>query len=299
MSQATTSLLLDCRCELGEGILWCSRRRVLYWVDILVCALWRCDPASGHAQSWRVPEPLGCIGLGEDGRLLLGLAKGLYAADVEAALEQPALALQKLADVEADDPHTRINDGRADRHGGFVFGTKDEHPEGRGAGRYYQYTAQHGLRELRLPPAAIPNAICFDATGGRMYFTDSPTGMIRACDYDPSTAMVDAPRDFASVDVQGAEPDGAIVDAEDALWNAQWGAGRVVRYLSDGRIDRIIALPVSQPTCCVLAGDALYVTTARVGLAPDALARQPAAGGVFRVPVPAGLARADDRVVLP
>ena len=192
------------------------------------------------------------------------------------------LRIEKLADVEAGDPMTRINDGRADRDGGFVFGTKSEHPDGRRAGRWYQYTAMHGLRELALPQAAIPNSICFDASGTRLYFCDSVEPRIMTCLYHAASARVSDVRVFAELRTPGAEPDGSIVDAEGALWNAQWGAGQVVRYLADGRIDRVVQVPASQPSCCVLRGDSLYVTSARVGLSDAQLAAQPGAGGVER-----------------
>ena len=299
VSHALATLLIDSRCRLGEGILWCSRRSVLYWVDILACELWRHDPSSGHTHAWTLPEPLGCIGLGEDGRLLLGLAKGLHACDVEAQLDARNLRIEKLADVEAGDPMTRINDGRADRDGGFVFGTKSEHPDGRRAGRWYQYTAMHELRELALPQAAIPNSICFDAFGTRLYFCDSVEPRIMTCLYHAASARVSDVRVFAELRTPGAEPDGSIVDAEGALWNAQWGAGQVVRYLADGRIDRVVQVPASQPSCCVLRGDSLYVTSARVGLSDAQLAAQPGAGGVFVHRAGRALARAEDRVRLP
>lgn len=299
VGDALASLLIDSRCRLGEGILWCSRRGLLYWVDILARELWRYEPSSGHTHAWTLPEPLGCIGLGEDGRLLLGLANGLHACDVEAQLDARSLRIQTLADVEADDPMTRINDGRADRDGGFVFGTKSEHADGRRAGRYYQYTARYGLRELALPRAAIPNSICFDATGMRMYFCDSVEPRIMSCMYDAAGARVSDIRVFAELRTPGAEPDGSIVDAEGALWNAQWGAGQVVRYLPDGRVDRVVRLPASQPSCCVLRGDSLYITSARVGLSDAELAAQHGAGGVFVHRAGRALARAEDRVRLP
>ena len=299
VSVALATLAVDSRCALGEGILWCGRRRVLYWTDILAAELWRHDPASGDTHTWSLPAPLGCLALGEDGRLLLGLAKGLYASDVEAQLGARTLATTKLVDVDAGEPMTRINDGRADRHAGFVFGTKSEHADLRPAGRFYQYTAAQGLRELALPRAAIPNSICLDAAGTRMYFCDSVTPRILQCRYDAASAAVSDVGVFVELETAAAEPDGAIVDAEGALWNAQWGAGRVVRYLPDGRIDRIVQVPAPQPSCCVLREDTLYVTSARIGLDAGALAAHPLSGGVFAHRNERSFARGEDRVRLP
>lgn len=299
VTAALATLAVDSRCALGEGILWCERRRVLYWTDILSAELWRHDPASGHTHTWSLPAPLGCLALAEDGRLLLGLAKALHASDVEAQLGRRDLLTTKLADVEADEPMTRVNDGRADRHGGFVFGTKSEHADLRPAGRFHQYTAAHGLRELALPRAAIPNSICFDADGTTMYFCDSVTPRILRCRYDAATAAVSDIGVFVELDAPGAEPDGSVIDDEGALWNAQWGAGRVVRYLPDGRLDRIVRVPAPQPSCCVLREDTLYVTSARIGLDAGALAAHPMSGGVFAHRNERPLARGEDRVRLP
>lgn len=299
VTAALATLAVDSRCALGEGILWCERRRVLYWTDILSAELWRHDPASGHTHTWSLPAPLGCLALAEDGRLLLGLAKALHASDVEAQLGRRDLLTIKLADVEANEPMTRVNDGRADRHGGFVFGTKSEHADLRPAGRFHQYTAAHGLRELALPRAAIPNSICFDADGTTMYFCDSVTPRILRCRYDAATATVSDIGVFVELDTPGAEPDGSVIDNEGALWNAQWGAGRVVRYLPDGRPDRIVRVPAPQPSCCVLREDTLYVTSARIGLDAGALAAHPMSGGVFAHRNERPLARGEDRVRLP
>ncbi len=75
-----------------------------------------------------------------------------------------------------------------------------------------------------------------------MYFTDSPTAQIMACDYDAATGEIDRIHVFAQLD-QGIEPDGSTIDAEGFLWNAQWGGSRVLRYAPDGRVDAVIDLP--------------------------------------------------------
>lgn len=62
------------------------------------------------------------------------------------------------------------------------------------------------------------------------------------------------------------------------------GAWRIVRYAPDGRVDRIVAMPVEQPTSCAFGGPdlaTLCVTSAREGLSAEALARQPLAGSLF------------------
>lgn len=297
-SAAAAQLLVDSRCELGEGILWCDRTKVLYWTDILAGRLWRFDPAHGHSQYWQLHEALGCLALGADGGLLLGLANGLYTADPEAHLHSAQLPLQLLVAVEADDANTRINDGRADRDGNFVFGTKSDHPDGRRGGRHYQWSAAHGLRPLPLPLATIPNAICFSPDGKRIYFCDSLDGRLLTARYDAASAHAEQIEVFVALAETGVEPDGAVVDDDGCLWNAQWGAGRVVRYSPTGDATRQVTLPARHSSCCVIGEDALYITSARIGLDARALEHEPLSGGVFVLPLHGTRARVD-RVLLP
>jgi sugar lactone lactonase YvrE len=86
---------------------------------------------------------------------------------------------------------------------------------------------------------------------------------------------------LAGEDAAPGKPDGATVDAEGFLWNARFGGGAVARFAPDGRLDRLLDLPASQPTSCAFGGadlETLYVTTATQGLDREALAREPLAG---------------------
>ena len=63
----------------------------------------------------------------------------------------------------------------------------------------------------------------------------------------------------------GIGPDGSTIDTEGYLWNAQWDGWRVARYAPDGRLDRLVELPVQKPTSCMFGGAdmrTLYVTSA-------------------------------------
>jgi sugar lactone lactonase YvrE len=83
---------------------------------------------------------------------------------------------------------------------------------------------------------------------------------------------------------RGCFPDGSTVDAEGYIWNAQWGASRIVRYSPKGEEDFILPLSVSQPTCVAFGGpqmDRLFVTSAHQGLSGEALVAQPEAGNLL------------------
>lgn len=296
------SLAIDSRCVLGEGILWCERRQCLYWVDIEGAMLWRHDPASGATRKWKVPDRIGCIALGVDGRLLLGLAKGLYSVDVDGSDDVELLTPNLIVEVESGrGTDTRLNDGRADRHGNFVFGTKSERADAAPIGQFYQYSVSHGLRTLALGNVVIPNSICFNGAGTKMYFCDSTDPRIFCCDYDAESAVVSDVRVFVQMDHANASPDGSVIDSQDHLWNAQWGAGRVVRYAPDGIVSQSVKVPVSQPSCCVIGGPLgsnLYITSASVDLSQDELELMPTSGGVFVTNLRESLARPEDRVLL-
>ena len=285
MSAHAAAVALDVRCALGEGVVWDERRAALFWVDIPAGRLWMHRPERDRGRSWGVPGPLGCLALCDDGRLLIGLAKGLYLAMPDET-EGSALALQPLAAVETELAHTRINDGRCDRDGNFVFGTKSERRDATPLGSFYQYSFAHGLRRLALPEATIPNSICFSRDGRTLYFCDSVRPEIFCCDYEPRAAGVSRIRPFVHIDLDGASPDGSCVDAEGHLWNAQWGEARVVRYSPDGAIGDIVTLPAKNPSCCAFAGprlDRLYITTAREEMSDAELEAMPQAGALFGV----------------
>ena len=283
---AAASLLFDGKHLLGEGVLWCDRTQRLFWTDILGASLWCHDPAAGATRSWPMPERLATFALTEDDdRLLLGLASQL------AWFSFSNNAVTPICAVEADLPHTRLNDGRCDRFGRFVFGTKNDAPGLARCCSFYRLNADLTLERLALPQVAISNSICFSPDGRTMYYCDSPSKTIRCCDYDYDTAAgtISNDRQFASLHQQPGEPDGSTVDSEGYLWNAQWGGHRVLRFAPDGSIERMVRVPVAQPSCVAFGGaglDTLYVTSARESLSAAALLAEPAAGGVFQLRLP-------------
>jgi L-arabinonolactonase len=271
---APAELLVDSQCALGEGATWCASSGRFYWTDIEGARLWRYDPRDRTSHSFAMPERLACFALCADpGFLLLGLASRLAFFNLATG------EIDTVMEVEAGLP-TRVNDGRCDRQGRFVFGTKHDVAKAEAIGGFYRLNADLSLERLPLGDCAISNSIAFSPDGATMYYCDSPTREIRACDY-PTFGN---DRVFVELKDETGEPDGSTIDRDGGLWNAQWGGARVVRYGADGRETARVEVPTAQPSCVAFGGaefGTLYVTSARIGLDEEALQGDAHAGGVF------------------
>lgn len=252
----------DRKCELGEGPLWHPARQQLFWFDILGHRL--LSRVAEAALEWRFDSCHSAAGWIDRDTLLIASEAGLWRFEIDTGHRR------LIAPLEPDDPGTRSNDGRADPQGGFWIGTMGKRAEpGRGA--IYRFYAGE-MRQL-FPGLTIPNSICFAPDGRTAYFTDTAEGRIYRQPLDSAGWPAGARSVFVDPGAEGFNPDGSVIDAEGALWNAQWGAGRVARYRPDGRLDRVVAVGGRHASCPAFGGpdlSTLFVTTACEGIArPD------------------------------
>ncbi|MCC7112746.1 MAG: SMP-30/gluconolactonase/LRE family protein [Burkholderiales bacterium] len=263
-------------CILGESPVWDAASATLWWVDIRAPEILAWSPASGGVRSWRMPALVGSIVPRRAGGLLVGLQSGFH------MFEPDTGALAFVAAPETELPKNRPNDARCDRAGRYWCGTMEDYGES-ARGTLYRMDADRRLEAID-GPFFVPNSICFTPDGRRMVFTDTRRGDILVFDYDEATGTRSSPRVLLAADAAPGRPDGSTVDAEGCVWNARYGGGCVVRITPHGRVDRIVELPVSQPTSCAFGGprlDELYVTTAAQRLTNEQRARQPAAGAIL------------------
>lgn len=262
---------------LGEGVQWDADGQALWWTDIQQRRLFRYDWQRREIEIFSMPERVGSFGLirGET-RIIAAFESGIALYELAGGVPE------WLARPDADNPGVRFNDGRVDRQGRFWAGTMVE-TEPR-SGRAGLYCVDRAGRVVKKEGGiTISNGCCWSPDSRRFYFADSPLREIYVYDFDATGGTIANRRLFARTP-DGAHPDGANVDAEGFLWSAHWGAGRVVRYDPDGKVDRILKVPATQPTCIAFGGpalDLLFVTSARDGLSAGDLAGQPSAGDVF------------------
>jgi L-arabinonolactonase len=270
-------LVLDCRNEHGEGVLWNALDRRLWWTDIHGKALWAYDPATKESESFPAPDRICCFAPRHDGTVAAAFADGFAFFDPKTGRRDD------IAEFEPELPQTRLNDGRTDRNGNLVAGGMDE--------RDFKPISSVWLLDGNLKLTKLfgsvrcANSTCFSPDGRTMYFADSPDCEIVAFDYTPGVG-VGKRRMVAKLPKERGVPDGSCVDAEGFIWNAVWEGYRVERFAPDGRLDRTIEMPVQKPTCVAFGGpdlDTLFITTSRLGSSREILEREPHSGSLFAV----------------
>jgi sugar lactone lactonase YvrE len=194
--------------------------------------------------------------------------------------------MNRINEIEADNPATRTNDSRVHPSGAFWIGTMTR-AEDEPGGAVYHYRSR--VLTTIKSGISIPNATCFSSDGRIAYWSDTPTKKIMQVATDPATGLpVGEWNLFADVSDGRGYPDGAVVDSQGYLWNAKWGGSCVVRHAPDGSIDRVVEVPVSQVTCPAFGGPdlkTLFITTANKNLSPEQLAAEKVAGGLFAIEV--------------
>lgn len=278
MTVPAVELVLDARAGLGEGPRWDSGRQRLLWVDIMRGRVHAFTPSSRACRNHSVGRPVGAVALASDGTLVLAVAGGFARLDLDAE------RFEMLAEVEADRPLSRMNDGACDSAGRFWAGMMalDERP---GAGALYRLDPDLTVHTM-LTGVTISNGLDWSLDGRRMYYVDSPTRRIDVFDFDLATGAIANRRALVELPADAGVPDGLTVDGAGFIWVALWGGSALRRYAPDGALERVVPLPLTHPTSCAFGGaalDELYVTSARVALTAEERARQPQAGGVFRL----------------
>jgi sugar lactone lactonase YvrE len=253
----------------GEGPVWLPGQG-LHWVDMLAGDLLSWDEA-GEVVRQHVGDALACVRPRRGGGRVFAVQRG-FALD-----DGPGTDVRPLPELWSD-PGIRMNEGGCDPAGNLWCGSMAY--DGReGAGAMYRLSPD-GTAEQVESGWTIPNGLDWTSDGSTAYHNDTANGRILVLSWDAERGLHDG-RTF--VEVEGGNPDGLCVDADDGVWTAVWGGGAVHHYDPDGRLVDVVEVPASQVSACTFGGpdlDTLYITTSREGLDDP----EPQAGALFAVP---------------
>jgi sugar lactone lactonase YvrE len=271
--------VLDIRAQLGECPVWSGRDGCLFWIDVDSQLVHRYDPDHDVSESRLLPGRPGSIALTHDAdRLLVAMEHQLVDLNWSSGEVTPR------GQLEADHTSTRLNDGRADRAGRFWVGSMDIPAyNGQKAGTLYRVEPD-GRSEAIQSGVGVSNGLAFSPDGSVMYWADTTRDVVWAYDYDLASGTRRNERIFLDFSTLPGRPDGACVDETGCYWVACVYGWSLLRATPDGKVDRIIELPVEKPSMPAFGGsdlDVLYLTSISTGGSVSLAPGQPWAGALL------------------
>jgi sugar lactone lactonase YvrE/broad specificity phosphatase PhoE len=301
-------LLVDCRCHLGECVIYDDRQNAILFTSILERKFHKLSLNTNGGvpvklESFDLPKMLCAFGLLEDPigpdenqpGYIVAWDDGFQLYDLEGG--EPLSEMSQGEVVNRSGLPDRLNDGRVDPTGtrfvcGGCAGTRDAPLK--------VYKCEYDEQEGSLKHSPIvdeirtTNSICWSNDGKIMYLADSPTKRIDQYDYNVETGELSNKRPLHTK--EHGDPDGSVVDSRGFVWNATWrqgkGTGTVERINSKtGKVNFTVHLPdeTSEASCCCFGGpnlDILFVTTAFEHLDPS---KEPHAGGLYACKLPSSM----------
>ena len=274
------TVLIDCRGENVENILWHEQHQYLYWTDIPAGKLYRYYPKVNSYEQIYDGEPVGGFTIQEDGALLLFKTKGT----VEIWREGTTTTV--IPEIPAA-KNSRFNDAIADPEGRVYSGIMATETSD---GHLYRID-RDGSYHLMASGFLIPNGMGFDAEFQYLYVTDSDRRTIYRFDYDRATGNLSNQQPYIEIPPEEGVPDGMTIDSEGYIWSARWGGYHVYRYNPQGQEVMRIELPVRRVSCVTFGNpnyDTMYISTAQGDKATADVSdrrTETAAGNIFHLQV--------------
>jgi L-arabinonolactonase len=247
-------------CQGGENPMWDPAAQRLWYIDNVGWKVHALDPATGATRTFEMPCSVTTLVLRESGAVVT-LRTGIHFLDLETG------ALEMVAPL-GDPPPYVYNDGKVDSRGRFVIGAstaKFSSPEPDGG--LFRLDPDRTLTRLDSD-IHFSNSPCWSPDEKTFYFSDSWRNTTYAYDYDIETGIASNRRPFVNTSELGGLPDGATVDADGLYWVTVYQGGKVAAYRPDGKLERVIDMPVKLVSSAMFGGpdlDRLFITTIAQG----------------------------------
>jgi len=270
---------IEIKSKLGEGSFWDHQNQKLFWIDIEGKTVYVYDPETKKNKAFYTPSRVGTVVPKNNEEAVIALEDGIYLINTNNG------NLSLLSDVEAELTGNRFNDGKCDPNGNLWVGSmhlEQSAPEA----NLYKVDAK-GTATKMLDSVTISNGIVWTDDKKTMYYIDTPTGMIRAFDYDANSSTISNERIVVYIDESIGFGDGMAIDSEDKLWVALWNGNAVARFDPlTGKLMEKINVPAHNVTSCAFGGEnfeTLYITTSSLDMTQKEKEKFPLAGSLFEV----------------
>ena len=272
LSSVRPEVVLDAPLRLGESAIWHEDERRLYFTDIEGQTLRRYDPATDTHEIVLSGETVADVTIQADGSLLLFQAAGRISRLVDGR------TVPVRPDI-AEDHATRFNDVFADVEGRVYCGTM---PTGERAGRLYRLDPDGSLT-VAIEDAGVSNGMGITVDFRYFYHTDTTCRTITRYPYDRASGALGPGEVVVRIAPDSDDqPDGMTLDADDRIWSASYGGGRIMHFEADGTPIGSVEFPARKMTSIAFGGEGLTVAYATSAEGPGRPGTGPLAGSLFR-----------------
>ena len=237
-----TNFSLDC----GEGPVWDCLTSCLYFSNASGRGIYKLSEngdvkelsSTLHASNLTLHENGGLIYVGSEGVSLL----------------TTQLDHQVIISQEGENKLSKLNEIIADANGRVYCG-EECYVEGEDYETGFLYKIDENRNVSIIDDGFhLANGMGFSPNLDVFYVVDSVLHTIYAYDYNSVTGNLRNKRQLISIPKQEGLPDGMAIDNEGFIWVALWFGSAIMRFDPEGKLERKIELPFTQPTSICFGG---------------------------------------------
>lgn len=256
------------RCVIGEGPIWNSHERKLYYVNGFENEIIRADAENGDYQVFNLKKAAAALGFDKNNRMIVTRHDGVFFTDDKQNFV-PLYDTEKYEILYGNDSKVGP-DGRyyVGTQSGKRFGVSDKID-----GKLYSID-KNGVVKVLLDGIILSNGLEWSIDEKYLYHTDSDTNIIKEYEFDKERGEIE----FTGRQIEIIGVDGFTIDCENCLWVTS-SMGKVFRIntLDFTCVDEL-DVPAKYSASCGFAGDdmkSLVVVTSRYNID---VAKHPGAG---------------------
>ncbi len=257
--------------KLNEAMFFDEVGGRLYFVAIRYNLIYALEPETREITTYETDGPVGGAVIDKNRDIIEAEKSGIYRID-------PKTCKKTLIKQILPQATMRYNHLILDSRGRILVDVVGDEQRHAGEGGLYIIDGEE-VRCL-VPGTTVANGVVLSKNETTLYFTDTPSRLVKAYDYDPAGGTISGER--VVVDMTDCEglPDGIMLDkTEKYLYISEWNSGLLSRWeIATGRRVEDIALPSAHVTSSYIAGEYIYITTAKREDTDPA-----PAGGIFRI----------------
>ena len=262
---------------LGEGTLWVSSQKSIFFVDIKKKKILIFNIRSKKKRTIRLNKEIGFLTHIKKNVFLLGLKSELRIIDIKTK------KILKSIKIEKDKPLNRLNDGKTDSIGRLWFGTMDNSERKIRNGSLYCLDNKLMLHKVDTK-YYITNGPAF-INANTFLHTDSGEKIIYKIKINRNYKVIKKSK-FLKFSKSDGAPDGMTIDSKKNVWVCHFGGACISVYNLRGKKIHKIYLPVKNITNCAFGGynnRELFISTARKGMEKNEIKKYPLSGSLFKI----------------